>query len=121
MIKKADIILAIILLLLGGITTYMIAFGNNQGDTVLITVDGNEYGRYALYKDRHITVKQNDHINEINIKDGKVSMDFSDCSNQICVHAGAISKISQTIVCLPNRVMVEIIGEGEPEYDAISN
>lgn len=120
MIKKADIILAIVLILLGGIISYMIAFGNNKGDTVLITVDGEEYGRYSLAEDRNISVKQNHHNNEIIIKDGMVSMGFSDCSNQVCVKTGAISKTSQSIVCLPNKVMVQIIGEGEDEYDAIS-
>lgn len=121
MIKKADIILAIILILLGCFASYIAAFSGNQGDTVVITVDGKEFGRYPLAKNEHITVKQNGHINEVIIKDGKVSMFFSDCPNQVCVNTGAISKTSQSIVCLPNKVMVEIIGKGKAEYDTISN
>lgn len=121
MIKKADIILAIILIIFGGVVSYMAAFGNTQGDIALITVDGKEFGRYSLDENRTIIVKQNGHINKITIKDGTVSMNFSDCSNQICVHTGAISRTSQSIVCLPNKIMVQIIGKGEVEYDAISN
>lgn len=121
MIKRADIVLAIILIILGGMISYISAFNSNQGDTVLITVDGKEFGKYSLGEDKTITVKQKDHINKVIIKDGTVAMNFSDCPNQVCVHAGKISRTSQSVVCLPNRVMVQIIGKGEPEYDAISN
>lgn len=121
MIKKADIILAIVLIILGGFVSYVVAFGNSQGDTVLITVDGKEYGRYSLAENRSITVQQNNHINKVMIKDGIVLMSHSDCSNQVCVHTGAISRTSQSIVCLPNKVMIQIIGKGQVEYDAVSN
>ncbi|MHC1723071.1 MAG: NusG domain II-containing protein [Aminipila sp.] len=121
MIKKADIILAIILIIFGGVISYVAALDNNQGDTALITVAGKEFGRYSLAENKTITVRQDGHINKVNIKDGTVSMSFSDCSNQICVHTGTISKTSQSIVCLPNKVMVQIIGKGGAEYDAVSN
>lgn len=123
MIKKADIILAAMLIIFGGMIAYMMASTDNRGHAALITVDGKEYGTYSLYENKSITVKQNGHINKIIIKDGMVSMAFSDCINQTCVHTGAISKTSQSIVCLPNKVMVQITGQGqgEAEYDAISN
>lgn len=121
MIKKADIFLGIILVIIGGILSYFSAFGSNEGDTVYITVDGIEFGTYALYENREVAVKKNSHLNEITIKDGSVSMVFSDCANQVCVNTGLISKTNQTIVCLPNKVMVQILGKGEAEYDAISN
>ena len=37
-------------------------------------------------------------------------MTFSDCRNQICVESGAISQTKDTIVCLPNKVVIEITG-----------
>ena len=40
-------------------------------------------------------------------------MDYSNCKNQICVNTGEISDKGETIVCLPNYVIVEIIGTGE--------
>ena len=39
----------------------------------------------------------------------KVYMESADCPNQICVHHGAISHTGETIVCLPNRVVIEIV------------
>lgn len=43
------------------------------------------------------------------ISDGKADMESADCPNQICVHHGAISHTGETIVCLPNRVVIEIV------------
>ena len=40
-------------------------------------------------------------------------MKYSDCKNQICVNTGKISRAGEIIVCLPNYVIVEIIGSGE--------
>lgn len=121
MIKKADIILAVLLIIAGLAASLFSVISTDSGETVVVTVDGEEFGRYSLAEDRTITVKKNNHTNEIIIKDGTVSMLFSDCANQVCVNTGAVSKTSQSIVCLPNKVMVEIEGGGEPEYDAISN
>lgn len=121
MIKKADVILAIILVVLGISASVFSVMNVSDGQAVVIYVDGNEFGRYDLAKDQSIEVKQQDHSNEIIIKDGSVSMIFSDCKNQVCVNTGEISKTSQSIVCLPNKVMVEIVSGGEPEYDAVAN
>jgi hypothetical protein len=51
-------------------------------------------------------------------------MDYSDCKNQVCVNTGKISKAGETIVCLPNYVIVEIVsskegGEDDEAIDAV--
>ncbi|MCR4991648.1 MAG: NusG domain II-containing protein [Lachnospiraceae bacterium] len=43
------------------------------------------------------------------LSDGKANMESADCPNQICVHHSAISHTGETIVCLPNRVVIEVI------------
>ena len=42
------------------------------------------------------------------IENGEVYMESADCPNQICVHHSAISHNGETIVCLPNRVIIEV-------------
>ncbi|MDD4377102.1 MAG: NusG domain II-containing protein [Eubacteriales bacterium] len=123
MIKKADIFLFIVLVILGLIISYLSVADSVTGTKAIITVDGKVYGIYSLTNNQTITVKENDHLNKITIKDGAVSMSFSDCHNQICVHHSPISKTKESIVCLPNKVMVEIVGgtEKEDDLDAISN
>ena len=43
------------------------------------------------------------------ISDGKADMESADCPNQICVHHSAISHTGETIVWLPNSVVIEVI------------
>lgn len=112
MIKKADIILLIILVVLGLGASFLSVFGKTAGDQVRVSVDGEVYGIYHLNQDQEIDVTRDSHTNHITIKDGTVSMSYSDCKNQICVHTGAISETKDSIVCLPNRVVVEIISDG---------
>ena len=48
-------------------------------------------------------------------------MVYSDCANQICVNTGAVSLAGESIVCLPNRVMVEILAGSEGgEVDVVA-
>lgn len=121
MIKKADIMLAAVLIILGIGASYLSVSGDSGAERVVITAHGKEFGTYSLAENRHILVEREGHTNEIIIKDGEVSMFFSDCNNQVCVQTGRISRTSQSIVCLPNKVMVQIEGKGETEYDAVSN
>ena len=118
-IKKADIILFICLILIGGALSYLAFSGSSSGDLVVVKVNGEIYGKYSLTKDRTITVNRDGHMNKITIKGGKVQVSKSSCKNQICVRQGSISTTHQSIVCIPNRVVVSIEGK-DGEYDVIS-
>ena len=76
MIKKADIILAVFLIAAGLAMSYIISFGKTAGDELKVTANGKIFGYYPLAENREIEIKQNEHINKITIKDGKVSMSF---------------------------------------------
>ena len=115
MIKKADIVLFILILIFGLAVSWWYLTTNISGDKAIVTVDGDLYGTYSLLEDQTIEVVQADgHTNYITIKDGTVSMAYSTCKNQVCVNAGAISETKDSIVCLPNKVMIEIQGS-KPE------
>lgn len=123
MIKKADILLLIFILIFGIGVSYWSLLGNSSGENVLITVDGHTYGIYPLSTDDEITVTHGNHTNHITIKDGKVSMTYSSCKNQVCVHSAPISSTKDVIVCLPNRVIIEIQGSSKQsggDVDVIS-
>ena len=109
MIKKADIILLIVILAIGIPMSVLSLTAGTGGDKVKISADGQVYGIYPLDEDGEIEVTEDGHTNHITIKDGQVSMSYSTCRNQVCVNTGAISQTKDAIVCLPNRVVVEII------------
>lgn len=118
-IKKADIILLIVLVAVGLASTAYVAMSRSGGDIVIIERNGDMYGKYSLFEDKTITVEGKHSKNIITIKGGTVVMAESTCKNQVCVRHGAISSTGESIICLPNRVVVKIEGKGGG-YDAIS-
>ena len=93
----------------------------SQGDRVVITVDGETYGTYSLAEDQEIPVEQNGSItNVVCISGGRVHMEEADCPDHLCIRQGEISSEYASIVCLPNRVVVEVISEDEAELDGMS-
>lgn len=71
----------------------------------MITVGGDVYGTYPLDEDQEIFIGD---TNICRIQDGQVSMIWADCPDQVCVHTRAIENGGGTIVCLPNRIVLEI-------------
>ncbi|MGI6211337.1 MAG: NusG domain II-containing protein [Anaerovoracaceae bacterium] len=118
-IKKADIVLLVFLILLGLLFSWLSVAGKQSGTRVLVRVNGKDYATYSLAENRTVTIRQNGHVNKFIIKDGTVQMTKSSCKNKLCIEQGRISETNQSIVCLPNRVTLEIQG-GESKYDAIA-
>ena len=79
-----------------------------QEKQVVIKVDGEVYGRYALDEDQVIEVQDGDFYNRVRIKDGKAYMEEADCPDGYCEEQGKINNRTQTIVCLPHKLVVEI-------------
>lgn len=52
--------------------------------------------------------------------DNKVRMVESPCPDKICMGMGWISHPGESIVCIPNRVVVRIVGTSDYDYDGIS-
>lgn len=119
MIKKADIILAAGLIIIGLAMSYILSSRHDAGSRLIITCDGERFGSYSLSEDREITVSRDSHMNKVTIKDGIVSMSFSDCHGQDCVHQGDIWLSGESIICLPNKVVLEISGD-DSRYDVLS-
>ena len=47
-------------------------------------------------------------------------MEDASCPDQLCVHQNAIDKTGQTIVCLPNKVVVTVENGEEDEVDIMA-
>ena len=102
--KKEAIFIASILVIAGILGLGFRISGQRSHNTILITVDGKEFGTYSLSKDQVI------HIGDTNvceIKDGKVTMIEATCPDHLCMKQHAIDSKGGTIVCLPNKVVIE--------------
>lgn len=125
--RKADAVLGAVLLTAGLLISFCLwsalrrGISGTSGLQVVISADGQTYGRYSLSEDRLIEVTTAEGENEVEIRDGSVRMAKASCRNQICVETGSISMAGESIICLPNRVIVEIRSTKgqEDAYDAI--
>ena len=98
------------------VLAYVIMFFKemNDGSTVVILVDGEEYGTYSLSSDQIIPVRIDGEIrNTVQIKGGNAFMMHASCPDHLCIRQGAIHSHAQSIVCLPNRVVVTVEGADE--------
>ncbi len=86
------------------------------GEIAVVSVDGEEIGRFSLSEDREEVIETKNGKNILIIKDGKADMTEASCPDGLCVRQRAVSKTGETIVCLPNRVTVTIIG-GDASVD----
>ncbi|MDD7218752.1 MAG: NusG domain II-containing protein [Clostridia bacterium] len=90
--------------------------------SIEITVGGEKYGTYSLDHDQ--TIKIND-TNVCEIKDGKAYMIQAECPDHLCMKQKPIDKNGGTIICLPNKVIIEGNASAskdtdQPSVDAIS-
>ncbi len=90
-----------------------------EGSNIVITVDGEEYGTYSLLKEQTITIGERDTINIIEIKGGKAYMREASCPDQLCVDQNEISFDKESIICLPNKVVITVTSDVESDLDGI--
>lgn len=117
--KKNDWIFVLVILCvsLSGFFVYA-KFGQKTPAQVVVKVDGEVKEVYRLSKNREIQIND---TNVLVIQDKKVTMTEADCPDQICVKHRPISKNGETIVCLPNKVIVEIVSGDAAKSDAVAN
>lgn len=104
LIKKADIILVAIILLI----VILIGLFKNSGEgrIAVIYVDGKEHSRVDLEtaKDENIKIG-NVHIYADN---GEIGIIQSDCPCKVCVNSKFIKRSGSVIACVPNKVVIEV-------------
>ena len=121
--KKRDYILIIIVavLALSGILLNSFTGPNYVGENHIVIYQGEEvYRKAAIAENQKIVIKENDHFNEIEIKNNTVRMKSANCKNQDCINQRAMTAenieqriLQNWIICLPNQVSIEFIKSKE--------
>lgn len=93
--------------------------GAVEGSNITITVDGKEYGTYSLLEEQTITIGEGETINIIEIKGGKAYMREASCPDQLCVDQNEISFDKESIICLPNKVVITVTSDVESDLDGV--
>jgi len=94
----------------------LVASAGSAGDTALVTGPTGA-SRVSLGADSALVVQGRIGEVDVLVEGGAVSVVEAPCSDQVCVHTGAISASGAVVACVPNGVVIRIEGDGL-EYDA---
>lgn len=104
---RGDIILLFSALAVTVLCAVLVFIPRGDGRTVVVNFDGHEL-KYALSEDLDTEIAVNDKKIKIEIKDRTVRVAESACDDKICIKTGRISRIGQSIICAPAKVIVTI-------------
>ncbi len=120
---KNDVIFILSLVVLTVAIGLFVYLSGEEGDTVSVYIDGELYESYPLSVNVSvdiITGEDESGLNTLVIKDGKVYVEYASCPDGICAAHKPISREGESIVCLPNRVVVSVKTEtNEDSVDII--
>lgn len=89
----------------------------DDGAVAVVTVDGKRHSSYPLCEDREVVIETEDGgTNILVISDGEAYIRSASCPDGICSRHKPISSTEESIICLPNGVVITV--EGEPSSDA---
>ena len=111
---RNDIILVAVIVALALVGFIIFKATLKGGSIVTVSVDGKEEYRYRLDENEEFTVKTGENgesINVVVIENRKAYMKNADCPDKICVEHRPVSKVGETIVCLPHKLVVAVDSE----------
>ena len=123
---KGDKILIAVVIIINVISLWLVknvAF-NHEDKYISVQVNGEEIKRITFDKNmvgKQIPIKTEYGYNLIEIGDEKVRVIEADCPDKLDVKQGYISRVGEVIVCLPNKLVIEIKGvKAETDLDGLS-
>jgi hypothetical protein len=87
---------------------------------VVVTVDGQLFGEYSLREDRTLEIRSGDGYNLLVVEGGYAYVRSASCPDGICAAHRPVSHEGESIICLPNKVVVEIRSVGGDQPDIIA-
>ena len=109
--KKGDMVAVLLVLLLAlGVFLAFLPSGQEKGASAQIYLDGKLVKTVSLTQDQEFSV-DGDYRNTITVKNGRIAVTHSDCPGKDCVGCGWQSVSGRSLVCLPNRMEIRIVGK----------
>lgn len=115
--RKRDLLLILGLLLVVTLLALLL-YPREAGISVAVSVDGIVVGTYPLALNQRHTIAGVGGENLLAIENGCARIVDADCPDHLCENMPSISHVGETIVCLPHRVILRVLG-AEDHADAI--
>ena len=112
---KNDIILAVVIAIIATAGLLLFNLMKTQGDYVSVKINGEEKYRYSISENVNTVIYtgENDlQENRLVIENGQAYISEATCPDKICVGHKPVKNVNESIVCLPHKVVIEIVSEG---------
>ncbi len=120
---RNDIILVAVIMVIAAAGLLFFGLNKEVGSSVAVNINGEQTAVYPLSVNTEVTIttgENNEHINVLTIKDGKAYIREANCPDGICAETRAAQYVGETIVCLPHKVVIEIVAENtDSEIDVV--
>lgn len=118
--NRNDVIFIAAILILAALAALLLFISRSEGDRVTVTVDGKLFGEYPLSEDRTVEIKQGEHYNVLIIENGYARVERASCPDGICSSHHPVKHSGESIICLPNKVVIEIHSSSDGQVDIIA-
>ncbi len=118
---RNDVILAAVIVVIAAIGLLLLNVFKTEGAFAVVKIDGIETARYPLSVNTEVVIETGDNQkNTLVIEDNKAFIKNATCPDKICEGHNKIAFKGETIVCLPHKVVVEIVADdASNELDAV--
>lgn len=90
-----------------------------HGQQAGIWADGQVVEVLSLDDPRKLSVTGPLGVSTLEIRDHKIRFLDSPCRGKVCVHSGWLTEVGDILACLPNKIMVRILGS-DSRFDAMN-
>ncbi len=119
--RKNDIRLILLLLLAAGLLAASFFLFQSEGEYAVVIQDGTQTACYPLSVDSRTVIQHPDGgTNVLVIEDGYADIIGADCPDKLCVSQHKIRRNGETIVCLPHKLVIQIVSSAKQEIDAVT-
>ena len=108
--QRADVAVALVCLIIAVALLVLPLLTPKASKVVLVIRDrfGNEQ-HHALDEDAELTLSgDHGHHLTLTVKDGRAYVSESSCPDGLCQRSGTISRVGETLVCLPAGIAVSV-------------
>lgn len=121
-IRKNDIILITVIVAFAALFFFLINSFSSSGNKVIIEQDTKQIATLDINKNQEYNIydKDGNICNTVIINGNQVSMKYANCKDKICVNHNKISKNNESIICLPNKVIVTVVSNKSRDVDEVA-